>query len=39
VKGVKEKQETALTIPQTEIIKKGEDIDFIKKGNIYDQEQ
>ena len=39
VKGVKEKQESALTIPQTEIIKKGEDIDFIKKGNIYDQEQ
>ena len=39
VGGVKEKQESAVTIPQTEIIKKGEDIDFIKKGGIYDQER
>lgn len=39
VVGVKEKQESAITIPQTEIIKKGEDIDFIKKGDIYNQEQ
>lgn len=39
VGGVKEKQESAVTIPQTEIIKKGEDIDFIKKGDIYNQER
>jgi hypothetical protein len=36
--GLKEKQENAVTIPRTEIIKKGEDIDFIKKGEIYDQQ-
>ncbi|MGE5344293.1 MAG: BatD family protein [Candidatus Omnitrophota bacterium] len=37
VTGVKEKQESAATLPTTEIIKRGEDIDFIKKGDIYDQ--
>ncbi len=37
VTGTKEKQESASTIPQTEIVKTGEDIDFIKKGDIYDQ--
>ncbi|MCP4220692.1 MAG: protein BatD, partial [bacterium] len=37
VAGLKEKHESAVSIPQTEIIKKGEDIDFIKKGNVYDQ--
>ncbi|MDQ1350484.1 MAG: hypothetical protein QG657_786, partial [Acidobacteriota bacterium] len=38
VVGVKEKQEAGVTLPQGEIIKKGEDIDFIKKGEIYHQE-
>lgn len=38
VVGVKEKQEGGVTLPQGEIIKKGEDIDFIKKGDIYHQE-
>ncbi len=38
VVGVKEKQEGAVTLAQSEIIKKGEDIDFIKKGDIYHQE-
>ncbi|MCP4157455.1 MAG: protein BatD [bacterium] len=37
VEGVKEKQESAVSIPQTEIIQKGEDIDFIKKGLVYDE--
>jgi hypothetical protein len=39
VQGVKEKEDSAISIYQTEIIKKGEDIAFIKKGNIYDQNQ
>ena len=34
VTGTKEKIETAMTIPSTEIMKKGEDIDFIAKGKI-----
>jgi hypothetical protein len=38
VTGVKEKQEAGVTLPQSEIIKTGEDIDFIKKGDIYHQE-
>ncbi len=38
VTGEKEKRETAITVGQTEIIKKGEDIDFIKKGDIYRQD-
>jgi hypothetical protein len=37
VTGAKEKEENAATVPSTEIVKKGEDIDFIKTGNIYDQ--
>jgi hypothetical protein len=39
VTGEKEKQESATTIPKTEIIKKGEDIEFIKKGTIYNQDE
>jgi hypothetical protein len=39
VTGHKEKEESAVTIPQTEIIKTGEDIDFIKTGTIYHQEK
>jgi len=39
VMGVKEKQESAVTLPRSDIIKTGEDIDFIKKGNIYNQEE
>lgn len=39
VMGVKDKQESALTLPRTDIIKTGEDIDFIKKGDIYNQEE
>lgn len=38
VSGQKEKQANALTIPKTEIIKTGEDIDFIKTGNTYNQD-
>ncbi|MCP5102812.1 MAG: protein BatD [bacterium] len=38
VVGFKEKQESAVSMPQSEIIKKGEDVDFIKKGDIYNQE-
>lgn len=38
VMGAKEKEESAVTIPKTEIMKTGEDIDFIKKGEIYNQE-
>lgn len=38
VSGVKEKQESASTLPQSDIIKTGEDIDFIKKGDIFHQE-
>lgn len=37
VTGMKEKEESAATVPRTEIVKKGEDIDFIKTGDIYDQ--
>lgn len=39
VSGVKEKQESVSTIPTMEIIKKGEDIDFIKKGGIHNQDK
>lgn len=39
VTGQKEKEERALTIPKTEIIKTGEDIDFIKAGKIYNQDE
>jgi hypothetical protein len=39
VSGQKEKQTTAASVAQTEIIKTGEDIDFIKKGGIYNQEK
>ena len=38
VTGIKDKQETAVTVGNTEIIKTGEDIDFIKKGNISNRE-
>ena len=34
VTGTKEKIESAMTIPSTEIVKKGEDIDYITKGSI-----
>jgi hypothetical protein len=34
VSGKKEKIENAMTIPSTEIVKKGEDIDFITRGKI-----
>lgn len=37
VTGQKEKQAEAVTLPRTEIIKAGEDIDFIKKGKIVGQ--
>lgn len=37
VTGQKEIQTSAATVPLTEIIKQGEDIDFIKKGGIRDQ--
>lgn len=37
VTGQKEKQTSASTVPLTEIIRQGEDIDFIKKGGISDQ--
>ena len=33
----KESQQPALSVPKTEIIQTGDDIDFIKKGEIYDQ--
>jgi hypothetical protein len=39
VTGQKEKDESALTIPKTEIIKTGEDIDFIKAGKVYNQDE
>jgi BatD DUF11 like domain len=39
VTGHKEKQETVSSVAQTEIIKTGEDIDFIKKGDLYNQEK
>lgn len=35
--GQREKQEGILTLPSSEIVKEGEDIDFIKKGKIYNQ--
>ena len=39
VTGQKEKEESALSIPKTEIIKTGEDIDFIKAGKVYNQDE
>lgn len=39
VTGKKEEQESAATIPRTEIVRKGEDIDFIKEGKIYNQQE
>lgn len=39
VTGQKEKEQSALSIPKTEIIKTGEDIDFIKTGKIYNQDE
>lgn len=39
VTGSKEKQAQAASVPRTEIIKQGEDIDFIKKGSISNQER
>lgn len=39
VTGQKEKDDSALTIPKTEIIKTGEDIDFIKAGKVYNQDE
>lgn len=38
VVGAKEKQQNAESVPRTEIIKTGEDIDFIKTGEIHHQE-
>ncbi len=37
VTGTKEKRADALTIPKTEILKTGDDIDFIKRGTMRDQ--
>ena len=37
VTGKKEVQERTLSLPRSDILKKGEDIDFIKKGSINDQ--
>lgn len=39
ITGKKEFRESAITIPKTEIVKKGEDIDFIKRGPVFDQRQ
>lgn len=39
VSGKKEEPENASTIPQTEIVKTGQDIGYIKKGRVYDQEK
>jgi len=39
VTGKKKHRESAITMPKTEIVKKGEDIDFIKKGPVFDQHQ
>lgn len=39
VTGKREKQDGVITIPRTEIIKKGEDIEFIKTGSIYNQKK
>jgi len=38
VSGQKEKEQTAQSLPKTEIIKTGEDIDFIKTGDVYNQD-
>lgn len=38
VTGAKENQTRASSVPNTDIIKQGEDIDFIKKGGISNQE-
>lgn len=37
VTGTREIRENAVSLPSTEIIKKGEDIDFIVKGHIHNQ--
>ncbi len=39
VTGIKEKQDSAETVLRTEIIKTGEDIDFIQNGTIYNQDK
>jgi hypothetical protein len=39
VTGVKEKQESTASVPGTDIIKEGEDIEFIKKGTVYNQDR
>jgi len=39
VVGEREMQEGILTLPRSDIVKKGEDIDFIKKGKIYNQDE
>jgi hypothetical protein len=39
VTGQKEKEASVLSIPKTEIIKTGEDIDFIKAGKVYNQDE
>lgn len=38
VTGEKDREESAMTLPQSEILKTGEDIDFIKKGEIPGQQ-
>jgi hypothetical protein len=37
VSGEKLKQDRSMTLPQSAIVQKGEDIDFIKSGSIHDQ--
>lgn len=37
ITGKKEVQESTLSLPRSDILKKGEDISFIKKGEIFDQ--
>jgi hypothetical protein len=37
ISGEKLKQDKSMTLPQSAIIQKGEDIDFIKSGSIHDQ--
>jgi hypothetical protein len=37
VSGDKMKQDKSMTLPQSAIVQKGEDIDFIKNGSIHDQ--
>ncbi len=39
VTGKKETQGSVSSVPRTEIIKRGEDIDFIKKGTVYSQDK